>query len=190
MPSLLVTKDDGVPRVGDWDNASRRQAGQVEAGKLMLANFQVNGTNEKQIVEQTLQGIWDAGCSIWLRYDGDKPDSIAIIDKFEDDDLTEEERALSQFMAGFVKLTYYEVAPGNVGDPVVAIGGGGKLTLRIQDDSPPGNTANKKMNVVIPSDFATFKDQYLQDMTGDIDNLTVADDVPYLLSSLTFRRCL
>lgn len=190
MPSLVITKNSGGPRYGDWADDVKRQQGQVIAGQQMLDNFGVPGTDEEKIVRSTIQGCWDKNCSIWMRYDGDLPDSFAIIKSFRNADLTEEELRLQPFVFAQIMLDYYQVKVVPVGDPILIEGGPEKLTLRVQDDSAPGKTDNKRMNVVIPADFATFSDQYLKDMTEDIESMPVAEDVPYLLSSLTFRRCL
>ncbi len=192
MPSLVITKNDpaDTPLFGDWTNDTKRQNGQVIAGQKLLSSFAVAGTGEETIVRSTIQQCWDNDCSIWMRYDGNIPDSFAIIDAFSSEPLNPQEQGLQPFVVAQVKLTYYKVKVAANGSPIVKEGGPEKLTLVVQNDSAPGKTDNKKMNVVIPSDFATFDDQYLKDMTEDIESMPLSEDVPYLLSSLTFRRCL
>ncbi|MEO9780454.1 hypothetical protein [Sedimentitalea sp.] len=190
MPSLLTTKNEDGPRFGDWGVPSKRQAGQVFMGQKMLENFSVPGTDEEAIVRSTIQECLDGGYTIWLRFDGALAESFAILEDFNDEALNEEAESLRAFGTMTVKLFISEIKPAVVGTPIERVGSPKKFKLRVQLDSKPNKKNDKKMNVVIPSDFATFQDQYLQDMTDDIETLTTTEDVPYLLSSLTFRRCL
>lgn len=191
MPSLLTTKNDADgPKFGDWTVPDKRQDGQVFMGKRMLVNFGVSGTDEEEIVKTTIQDCLDGDCSIWLRFDADLANSFAILEDFDDEALSDEDESLRAVGTMTVKLFISEVKTVVVGMPIEKVGTPKKFKLRVQLDSKPNKKNDKMMNVVIPSDFATFQDQYLQDMTDDIETLTTTEDVPYLLSSLTFRRCL
>lgn len=193
MVSLVTTKNTGQPLYEDWFDAAKRQDGQIIMGNAMLDAFAVSGTDEEAIVRSAIQQAWDQDCSIWMRYDGDLPDSFAILEDFDKSALTEEEEESLRAAAnikGMVRLSYIEVN-GTPGQPITRVGRSERLTLRIYDDTRPGQTNNKRMNVVIPSDFANFDSQYLSDMAADVEAIKPPDDDPkYLLSSLTFRRCL
>jgi len=98
-----------------------------------------------------------------------------------------------------VELNYSGLNDTGYQTEIVRDGNNGLLTLLVREDTPANNPnkTKKTMNVTIPSDFELFDDvtmgrkQYLIDMADDIQNLTAdEDDVDYLLSSLTFRRCL
>lgn len=191
MPSLLTTKNDAEgPKFGDWTSAQKRQDGQVYLGDRMLVHFSDSGADEEAIVRDTIADCLNGDYSIWLQYDGNLANSFAIVEGFNEDALDDEDEALRAFGTRTVKLFVSEVKTAVVGTPIQKVGSPKKFKLRVQPDSKPGQTNDKKMNVTIPSDFATFQDQYLQDMTQDIEDLSTEEDVPYLLSSLTFRRCL
>jgi len=198
MPSLLITQNNGLtgPHYGDWNDPGKRQKGQVFTGETLLESFKVSPTDPEKIVRTTINTILSNPYSIWLRYDGEENESFAVITEFLDEKLNDEEQRLAPFVGGQIKLTYYqlEVTAANV--PIQTVGGPEKITLIVQKDTSPKDKKNKKMNIVVPSDYALFDDvtldrkKYLRAMTEDIEALDPTDDIPYLLSSLTFRRCL
>ncbi|MGB3243307.1 MAG: hypothetical protein WBB25_02140 [Sulfitobacter sp.] len=199
MPSLLITQDSGLtgPLYGDWNDADKRQKGQVFAGEALLKSFKAPSTDPEQIVRTTIGDVLAGKYSIWLRYDGEENESFAVITDFLDESLDDEEQRLAPFVGGQIKLTYYKLEVVAEGSPIKLDGGPEKLTLVVQLDTPPKDKKKKKMNVVVPSDYALFDDvtldrkKYLRAMTEDIEALVEpADDISYLLSSLTFRRCL
>ncbi|MDU9004218.1 hypothetical protein [Sedimentitalea todarodis] len=212
MPSLVITKNDGGPKYQDWDVVSKRRLGQVFTGEKLLTAFGVSGTDPGAIVHTTLQACLDHGYSIWMRYNGEVNDSFAIVDAVtykgfrsdldEEWTLSQEERdaEIAANLKKFkVELNYEGIDDSGYQTSIVRNGKKGTLTLLVREDTPAKNPNNKKktMNVTIPGDFELFDDmalgrkQYLVDMAEDVRNLTTdEDDVDYLLSSLTFRRCL
>lgn len=201
MPSLVITKNTSGPSYEDWDDAKMRQDGQVFAGAAMFEEFRkAKLAKENKLPVPTVEDIvlatfakcWKKSCSIWMRYDGDNPDSFAIIEP----DSARAEESFQDPVTGLrvynLKLDYCEVVTNGMtkGDPIQTVNGSkSKLTLKVNEDSVPGKSKNKTMNVTIPSDYTNFNDQYLTQMVVDIETPGV-DDVDYLLSSLTFRRCL
>ena len=198
MPSLLITQNNGLtgPHYGDWNDPGKRQKGQVFTGETLLKSFKVSPTDPEHIVRTTIGTILSKTYSIWLRYDGEENESFAVITEFLDETLNDEEQRLAPFVGGQIKLTYYQLEVTEANVPIQTVGGPEKITLIVQKDTSPKDKKNKKMNIVVPSDYALFDDvtldrkKYLRAMTEDIEALDPTDDIPYLLSSLTFRRCL
>ena len=197
MPSLVITKDAGQPLYGDWAKGPKRQEGQNHAGKTLLASFS-NQADFGAMVTATLSACITGGYSTWLRYDGDDADSfahvVAVTSKGEEEEVDRE----GSFLINGRKAKKYKVEVAykelkNTGDqtPIqYAPDGDGILEIVVREDSAPGQKKKKRMNVVIPSDYADFDDTYLKQMAQDIEDIPAAKDPDYLLSSLTFRRCL
>ncbi len=197
MPSLLITKDVDQPLFGDWAKASKRQLGQIHAGEQLLASF-TGGGDFGDMVVATLSACITGGYSTWLRYDGEEADSFAqvvkVTNKGSENEADDERstlifgRAAKKFK---IDVDYKELKDTGDQTPVEYVtGGDGVLEIVVREDSAPGKKKAKRMNVVIPSDYANFDETYLKQMATDVENIGATEDPDYLLSSLTFRRCL
>lgn len=186
MTSLLITMGD---EFADKDDRGKRKAGQNYAGERMLHWFR-NRDSDVEIVHKTLEECINGNYIVWLIYDDDGNAKFANL------------KNPVKTSGNKVTIDYDEVEldPHGSNKPIPT-GNSGEIDIFVDEDGGKRNKVKKKMSVAIPYDRfddsganpprLPFDDTYLEDISGDVQDFgSPTDATEYMLSSLTFRRCL